>query len=130
MHFTNCPLRISVFPMKRGAFVTRQQLNRKGITLSGLTPFQGGFSWLMSGAPLNFFKAWAYFRVSIGFAAPNPPIFLRHTLDRSNRRRSLKETNNRQFRTSRKHFGVFGGICGRKNGEGAEEHRTRDSLWK
>ena len=25
---------------------------------------------------------------------------------------------------------VFGGICGRKNGEGAEEHRTRDSLWK
>jgi hypothetical protein len=25
---------------------------------------------------------------------------------------------------------VFGGICGRKNAEGGEEHRTRDSLWK
>jgi hypothetical protein len=25
---------------------------------------------------------------------------------------------------------LLGGICGRKNGEGAEEHRARDSLWK
>jgi hypothetical protein len=25
---------------------------------------------------------------------------------------------------------VFGRICGRKNGEGAEERRPRDSLWK